>query len=187
MLFRSHSFVTGADFARTLPNESLLIALGNTIVPGVTTTGTEGRDLWPTVQYFSTDTREKLAELTFGPPDKQGLPCIYGHGWHVGFYIMLDGQHAVIEASDDDAFFSAGKEGKLLYYVYRLPSTRKQIEHQISIRQNSDMECLHPERSLTKEQLNKAFPETTSLPPQLSESSVRTDTGISLKIGRAHV
>ena len=147
-----HSFVTGSEFTRLLPDKNILITIGKMSPPGEFRTATQMRDARPVLEYYSTLDRKKIANFTFSDPYGDGMRHAgSGHAWHNGYYITRDGKYAIVEALDDEAYHSDGEQGVKLYYLYKLSLLINEAC------QNNN--CISPFKSLTKKELELQYPE----------------------------
>jgi uncharacterized protein YecT (DUF1311 family)/uncharacterized caspase-like protein len=168
-----HSFISGSEFVRTIPDKNILITLGKISPPGETITGTQMRDARPVLQYYSTIDRKRIANFTFTDPYGVGMRHAgSGHAWHNGYYITRDGKYAVVEAMDDDAFHTDGRIGERLFYLYILPDLNSAI--------GTNSNQLNPIKSLTKEELEIKFPEIIALNRNINNLCIHADANLEI-------
>jgi hypothetical protein len=142
------------------PEESLRLTLGITLPPGISYSGRDIRGMWPELRYRSTETNKKLLVCTFSAPD-EGNAIEGSQTWHEGYHLSPDGDIAIIQAMDDEAFHSDGANGLTCYYVYRLPALADVPRN--APRGSAPKEIdLRPFKSLTKAQLAEAYPEAAA-------------------------
>jgi uncharacterized protein YecT (DUF1311 family) len=142
------------------PEESLRLTLGITLPPGISYSVRDIRGMWPELRYRSTGTNKKLLVCTFSAPD-EGNAIEGSQTWHEGYHLSPDGDIAIIQAMDDEAFHSDGANGLTCYYVYRLPALADVPRN--APRGSAPKEIdLRPFKSLTKAQLAEAYPEAAS-------------------------
>lgn len=168
-----HSFISGSEFARKIPDKNILITIGKISPPGETITGTQMRDARPVLEYYSTIDRKRIANFTFTDPYGVGMRHAgSGHAWHNGYYITHDGKYAVVEAMDDDAFHTDGRIGERLFYLYILPDLNSAI--------GTNSNQLNPIKSLTKEELEIKFPEIVGLNRNINNLSIHADANLEI-------
>jgi hypothetical protein len=145
---------------RDFPEESLRLTLGITLPPGISYSGRDIRGMWPELRYRSTETNKKLLVCTFLEPE-EGNPVEGSQTWHEGYHLSPDGDIAIIQAMDDEAFHSDGANGLTCYYVYQLPALAD-VPRNAPRGSAPRKIVLKPMKSLTKAQLAKAYPEAAN-------------------------
>jgi uncharacterized protein YecT (DUF1311 family)/uncharacterized caspase-like protein len=164
-----HSFITGSEFARTLPDKNILISIGKVFQPGETITGTEIRDRYPTIEIFSTNDRKKHS-IPKGESRCKDLKHVgSGHVWHDGYYITRDGRYAIIEERDDETYFREIEDGHCLFQVYLLPNFNKENEKLLET---------HLVKILTRKELEQMFPETVGINRKTDNSIIKADSNV---------
>ena len=147
-------------FIRTFPEESVCLTLGITLPPGVSYTGRQVRGMWPELRYLDTESKQKLMVCTFSEPD--GGNSVEGSStWHNGYYLSPDGACAIIEAMDEEAFYSDGAQGQTCYYVYELPAL-SDVPRSIPSGASPKELILKPIKTLTKAQVAKDYPNASA-------------------------
>ena len=161
-----HSFITGSEFARTLPDKNVLISVGKVFQPGEVITGTEIRDRYPTIEIFSTNDRKKHS-IREGESRCKDLKHVgAGHVWHDGYYITRDGRYAIIQERDDEAYLGEIEDGHRLFQVYLLPNPKEEIQES------------HLVKILTKKELEQILPETIGINRKIGNSIIQADSNV---------
>lgn len=147
-------------FIRNFPKESLRLTLGITLPPGVSYTGRQVRGMWPELRYLDLESNQKLMLCTFSEPD-EGNSVEGSSTWHNGYYLSPDGACAIIEAMDEEAFYSDGAQGQTCYYVYELPAL-SDVPRGVPIGESPKELILKPIKTLTKAQVARGFPNASA-------------------------
>jgi len=145
---------------RNFPKESLRLTLGITLPPGVSYTGRQVRGMWPELRYLDLESNQKLMLCTFSEPD-EGNSVEGSSTWHNGYYLSPDGACAIIEAMDEEAFYSDGAQGQTCYYLYELPAL-SDVPRGVPIGESPKELILKPIKTLTKAQVLKDFPNASA-------------------------
>jgi uncharacterized protein YecT (DUF1311 family) len=141
---------------REFPENSLRMACGITIAPGVIYSGRDIRGMSPELAYLSTETNKKLAAYKLTDPE-DGYPTLEGFTWNNAYYLAPDGSFAIVEVMEDEAFHTDGAQGKTLYCVYELPGLDEVLSSASAV-SDSQEKMLRPVKALTKAQLKSAYP-----------------------------
>jgi len=145
---------------RNFPEESLRLTLGITLPPGVSYTGRQVRGMWPELRYLDLESNQKRMVCTFSEPD-EGNSVEGSSTWHSGYYLSPEGACAIIEAMDEEAFYSEGAQGQTCYYLYELPALSV-VPRGVLIGKSPKELMLKPVKTLTKAQVLKDFPNASA-------------------------
>mgnify|MGYP000041091246 CR=1 FL=1 len=149
----------GSDalLTRDFPEDSLRLACGITLAPGIFYKWKDIKRMSPELSYLSTETNQKLLAYKLSEPEGD-MPMLEGFTLSLPYYLSPDGSFAIVESVEDQAFHSDGADLKSLYYVYALPRFND-VPRNTPLGSELKKIALKPIKSLTESQLAEAYPE----------------------------